>query len=84
MRLYSPISPIDLAGNVNMIEKLVLGGTGTGDLPNRAVDGPGFQQAGPCRVGPGRHSLFTMGRAEHHNGPRRAGPEYSGPSQFFY
>ena len=30
MRLYSPV---DLAGNVNMIEKLVLGGTGTGDLP---------------------------------------------------
>ena len=30
MRLYSPV---DLTGNVNMIEKLVLGGTGTGDLP---------------------------------------------------
>ena len=30
MRLYSPF---DLTGNVNMIEKLVLGGTGTGDLP---------------------------------------------------
>ena len=29
MRLYSPG---DLTGNVNMIEKLVLGGTGTGDL----------------------------------------------------
>ena len=29
MRLYSPI---DLTGNVNMIEKLVGGGTGTGDL----------------------------------------------------
>ena len=29
MRLYSPV---DLTGNVNMIEKLVLGGTGTGDL----------------------------------------------------
>ena len=28
MRRYSPV---DLAGNVNMIEKLVLGGTGTGD-----------------------------------------------------
>ena len=27
MRLYSPV---DLTGNVNMIEKLVLGGTGTG------------------------------------------------------
>ena len=25
-------SPIDLTGNVNMIEKLVLVGTGTGDL----------------------------------------------------
>ena len=30
MWLYSPV---DLTGNVNMIEKLVLGGTGTGDLP---------------------------------------------------
>ena len=30
MWLYSPD---DLTGNVNMIEKLVLGGTGTGDLP---------------------------------------------------
>ena len=30
MRLYSPV---DLTGNVNMIEKLVLVGTGTGDLP---------------------------------------------------
>ena len=30
MPLYSPV---DLTGNVNMIEKLVLGGTGTGDLP---------------------------------------------------
>ena len=29
-RLYSPV---DLTGNVNMIEKLVLAGTGTGDLP---------------------------------------------------
>ena len=25
--------PVDLTGNVNMIEKLVLGGAGTGDLP---------------------------------------------------
>ena len=30
MRLYSPV---DLTGNVNKIEKLVLDGTGTGDLP---------------------------------------------------
>ena len=30
MGLYSPV---DLTGTVNMIEKLVLGGTGTGDLP---------------------------------------------------
>ena len=30
MRLYFPV---DLTGNVNMIEKLILGGTGTGDLP---------------------------------------------------
>ena len=30
MWLYSLV---DLTGNVNMIEKLVLGGTGTGDLP---------------------------------------------------
>ena len=30
MRFYSPV---DLIGNANMIEKLVLGGTGTGDLP---------------------------------------------------
>ena len=30
MRLYSPV---DLTGKVNMIEKLVLGGTGTWDLP---------------------------------------------------
>ena len=30
MRLYSPV---ELTGNVNMIEKLVEGGTGTGDLP---------------------------------------------------
>ena len=30
MRLYSPV---ELTGNVNMTEKLVLGGTGTGDLP---------------------------------------------------
>ena len=30
MRLYSPV---DLTGNVNMVEKFVLGGTGTGDLP---------------------------------------------------
>ena len=30
MRLYSPV---DLAGDVNMIEKIVLGGTGTGDFP---------------------------------------------------
>ena len=29
MRLYFPV---DLTGNVNMIEKLVLSGTGTGDL----------------------------------------------------
>ena len=49
MRLYSPV---DLSGNVNMIEKLVLGGTGTEDLPIRTVDGPGFQRAGPSRAGP--------------------------------
>ena len=30
MRLYSPV---DLTGNMNMIQKLVSGGTGTGDLP---------------------------------------------------
>ena len=30
MWLYSPV---DLIGNVNMIEKLVLSGTRTGDLP---------------------------------------------------
>ena len=30
MQLYSPV---DWTGNVNMIEKLVLGGTWTGDLP---------------------------------------------------
>ena len=30
MRLYSPVY---LTGNGNMIEKLVLGGTGIGDLP---------------------------------------------------
>ena len=30
MRLYFPV---DLTGNMNMIEKSVLGGTGTGDLP---------------------------------------------------
>ena len=30
MRLYSPV---DLTGNVNMIEKLVLGETGTGEIP---------------------------------------------------
>ena len=30
MRLYSPV---DLTGSVNMFEKLVMGGTGTGDLP---------------------------------------------------
>ena len=30
MRLYSPV---DVTGNVNMNEKLVMGGTGTGDLP---------------------------------------------------
>ena len=34
MRLYSPV---DLTGNVNMIEKLVLGGTGTGDLPRSSA-----------------------------------------------
>ena len=28
MRLYSPV---DLTGDMNMIEKLVLGGTGTGE-----------------------------------------------------
>ena len=37
MHLYYPV---DLAGNVNIIEKLVLGGTGTGaDLPIRAACG---------------------------------------------
>ena len=35
MRLYSPV---DLTGNVNMIEKLVLGGTGTGDLQKPQPD----------------------------------------------
>ena len=33
MQLYSPV---DSTGNLNMIEKLVLGGTETGDLPNPA------------------------------------------------
>ena len=33
MRLYFPV---DLTGNVNMIEKLVLGGTGTGDFRSSA------------------------------------------------
>ena len=32
MRLYFPV---DLTGNVNMIEKLALGGTGTGGLKSR-------------------------------------------------
>ena len=35
MRLHSPV---DLTGNLNMIEKLVLGGTGTGDPPNPQPD----------------------------------------------
>ena len=30
MQLYSPVN---LTGNVNMIEKLILGGTETGDFP---------------------------------------------------
>ena len=33
MRFYSPV---DLTGNMNMIENLVLGATGTGDLPTSA------------------------------------------------
>ena len=33
MRHYSPV---DLTGNMSMIEKLVLDGTGTGDLPSSA------------------------------------------------
>ena len=37
MRLYSSV---DLTGNVNMIEKLVLGGTGTGDDWNRGSPDP--------------------------------------------
>ena len=41
MRLYSQA---DLTGKVNMIEKLVLGGTGTGDLQqNNVVDQLGFR-----------------------------------------
>ena len=80
MRLYSPV---DLAGNVNMIEKLVLGRTGTGDLPIRAVDGPGFQRARPSwagsgRAGPGRHSHYLQragpGRARPNVRTGRAGP----------
>ena len=52
MRLYYPV---DLAGNVNMIAKLVLGGTGTGDLPIRAACGRTGLSTGramPGRVGP--------------------------------
>ena len=69
MRLYYPV---DLAGNVNTIEKLVLGGTGTGD---RAFNGPG-------RAGPGRHSNYLQ-RAGPNIRTGRAGPENSGLSQFF-
>ena len=65
MRLYYPV---DLA-NVNIIEKLVLGGTGTGDLPIRAAcgrDGPGFQRAGPGQAWPGRADTLII-----YNGPGR-------------
>ena len=37
MRLYSPV---DSTGDVNMIEKLVLGGTGTGDLLVERIEEP--------------------------------------------
>ena len=37
MRLYSPV---DLTGNVNMIEKLVLSGTGTGDQFDALTSAP--------------------------------------------
>ena len=59
MRLYSPV---DLAGNVN----IVLSGTGTGDLPIRAMNGPGFQRAGPGQAGPGRTDTLII-----YNGPGR-------------
>ena len=42
MRLYSPV---DLTGNVNLIETLVLGGTGTGDLLTPEV----WNILSPCR-----------------------------------
>ena len=90
--------PVDLAGNTNIIEKLVLSGTGTGDLPIRAacgraglptgragpsLAGPGFQRAGPGQAWPGRHSNYLQ-RAWPNIRTGRAGPENSGRLQFFY
>ena len=47
MRLYSPV---DLTGNVNMIEKLVLGGTG----------GPPDPQPDALTSAPSSHAIVTL------------------------
>ena len=47
--------PVDLTGNVNMIEKLVLGGTRTGDLP---ISRSSVQRANLCAI-PSRYKRLT-------------------------
>ena len=51
MRLYSPV---DLTGNMNMIEKLVLGGTGTGD-----------PQPDALTSAPSSHAIYIYPRYDH-------------------
>ena len=48
MRLYFPV---DLTGNVNMIEKLVSGGTGTGEPPDPQPDALTFAPSSHAGTG---------------------------------
>ena len=67
MRLYSPV---DLTGNLIMIEKLVSGGTWTGDLPIILVNGRWLNAGG---VKKSRSQPITAGGSGEGCKPHQAG-----------
>ena len=71
MRLYFPV---DLTGNVNkqnMIEKLVLGGTGTGELPILSPTQPDSLTSAPSSHAICRYSMLNCSHTSKKTVPSR-------------